>query len=325
MIPSVFGAALTFSSAPTVGYPWTTRNSITGYGWSAITRGHDAFGVEMFLAVGGNHSIISYNGIDWAIYEIAPIATVNAICSGVLDFGNTGLFVAVGDGIYTSADGINWTEEINPLDPDIDGLYVGVSQNPTTREYAAVTSSKTVYTNVGGTGQANSWVEGVSYPGSSFTSCAYNYNGVFVVGNVGGGNALLYGSPDAALIGIPDFFDPINAICAIPNGGGGLVAVGNGTVFNIAASMLVTEGTIDNTKNWIGIAVSQAEIAVAINADTYTTAAAVSNDGGLTWTTKSAANYSTWAACCWSQELLLFVAVASTGFEGDNRIMTAPG
>ncbi len=314
MIPSIFGAALTFSSIPTVGYPWTTRNSITGYGWSAITYGNG-----LYVAVGGNHSIVSSDGINWAIYEIDPSNLFFAICAGALDFG-PGIFVAVGQGIYTSIDGAGWTEQVNPLDPEVE-TYVAVTQNPATREYAALTTTKVVYTTDSGTGAAATWIEGLSYPGQGFTCAAYNSAGVFVTGSISG---ILYGSAESALFS-NSLYAQINAICAIPNGGNDFIVVGNGTVFNIDDSMSWVEGTIDNTKNWIGVAVSQSEIAVAINADTYTTAAAVSNDGGLTWTTKSAANYSTWAACCWSQELLLFAAVASTGIEGDNRIMTAPG
>jgi hypothetical protein len=320
MIPSIFGASLSFSGSSTVGYPWTTRNSVFGYGWSAIACGHDVYGVDLFVAVGGNHSIISYDGINWAIYEIAPVGTFYAVCSGVLDSGSAGLFVAVGTGIYTSADGIIWTEETNPLDPEI-ATYTGVSQNPVTREYAAISPSKMIYTVAGGTGQAINWTEGADPP-SSALCCAYNYNGVFFVG---GSFGMAYGSPDSALSS-SSLSDQLNAICAIPNPGGGLVAVGNGKVFNIAANATYAEGTIDNTKNWISVAVNQAEIAVALNAGTYTTAAAVSNNGGLTWTTKSAANYSTWAACCWGSSVVpLFVGVASTGIEGDNRIMSAPG
>src|SRR4029077_1303047 len=56
-------------------------------------------------AVAKENSFSSPNGTAWASHAIDTSRTANLNC---VTFGN-GIFVAAGDGIYTSPDGVTWT------------------------------------------------------------------------------------------------------------------------------------------------------------------------------------------------------------------------
>lgn len=64
-----------------------------------------AFGNGTFVAVAKENSFTSANATDWTSHPIDAARTANLNC---VTFGN-GIFVAGGDGIYSSPDGVTWT------------------------------------------------------------------------------------------------------------------------------------------------------------------------------------------------------------------------
>jgi len=321
MIPSVFGAAISFTTTPTFGYPWTTRDTgSAGYGYTS-----SAYGNGTYVILSSSYTLVSTDGINWTPYLIDPAGAYYAITFGQRDAG-PGQFVAVGDKIITSQDGISWSEQVNPLTDPETGTLFAIAQNPVDREYVALTTSQVIYTTDGGTGAAATWNLGPVYPGQGFTSATYNSTGLLVVGNQS--NGILFGDYNSfTQLGL---YDPITFISNSLSYDGFIACSSNNKMFAISPSLTWAESNIPFSINWTSVAISDGGVAVAVNqsGDPYSSIV-VSTDYGANWTARYAPanNFSFWRTVVWGENNFnpLFAAAADNGFELNNRLITAPG
>jgi hypothetical protein len=88
---------------------WYLRNPLPQRLITNIIANSITFGNNTFVAVGDNGYIAtSFDGITWTYRNVGTSYDFQAVT-----FGNN-TFVAVGDGVFTSPDGITWTERAVP-------------------------------------------------------------------------------------------------------------------------------------------------------------------------------------------------------------------
>lgn len=320
MIPTLFGA-ISFPNTPTVGYPWTTRDT----GGAAYDYISSAYGNGTYVMLSSFYTLVSTDGITWNSYTINVTGPFNCIIFAQRDAG-PGHFVIVGATVIaTSEDGITWSEQVNPLtNPETDTIYA-IAQNPVDREFIALTYSQVIYTTDGGTGAASNWNLGPVYSGQGFTSATYNSSGLLVVGNYS--NGILYGDYNSfTQLGL---YDPITFISNSLDYNG-FIACGNNKMFAISPSLTWSESVTPYSANWTSAAISQGGIAVAVNPSGNPSAGiAISTDYGANWISKSApfSNLSSWRTVVWGVNNFnpMFAAASNNGYESNNRLITAPG
>ena len=168
-----------------VGVQGIILTSLDGINWSEQNSGVDkelliiTYGNELFVAIGRSGIVIkSFNGIDWS--------SSYGIYSGVLYnriIYNNELFVLVGDKdnfgsnayIYTSPDGINWSEQNSNISENLYGIIYGKSL------FIAVGSNGTIITSPNGI----DWSVKTSGTNENLNDIAYGKETFIVIGDNG--------------------------------------------------------------------------------------------------------------------------------------------
>ncbi|GAB6940846.1 sialidase family protein [Thermus brockianus] len=164
------GGGGVLACSPTAGNPGETWKVAFSYAPEAII-----FAGGCYVAVEGSSALISPNGLMWHVTQLNANEELSDVAFG------RGLLVAVGRGLYTSSDGLNWNRTYLPSAPS---WLSGVAYGEESGLFVAVGSEGAIYSSVDGenwerrSSPTTSNLADVAYGGGSFV--AVGRNGVIV-------------------------------------------------------------------------------------------------------------------------------------------------
>jgi len=247
-------------------FVWTSRTSGTVQALNAV-----AYGNGVYVVVGAQDGATCYvasstNGATWTRRTIEATTTLLGIT-----YANN-LFVAIGfnDQIYTSPDGITWTQRT--FAGAVGDSWYGVVWSGT--QFVAVGSGARVLTSSDGTTWTLTSVAGVSSAYAVSYSSSLN---LFVLVRIAASNQI-YTSPDGITWTLRTS-GTVNALYSITWSGTQFVAVGNGgTILTSPDGIAWTTRTAPSTNALLGICWTGSQFIAVSNAGTYAT-----STDGVTW------------------------------------------
>ncbi|MBI5297950.1 MAG: WD40 repeat domain-containing protein [Chloroflexi bacterium] len=284
-----------------------------------------AFADSRFVAVadgGGYRAATSTDGLAWT-GRSSPIWAKALAYSSALD-----RWVAVGDGVCaTSSDGVTWTARTMPA-----GDWQSVAWDATIAKFVAVGYGLSAYSSDGVSWTRvmfGSWVSASATSAVNWWSVCWS-PALELFAAVG--DAAIMTSPDGitwtartsgaylnwSSVVWDEHYERFVAVAS--SGSSRAVYSSDGitwtTVTGVANSWRSVCAGIMGRDGDTGLPYYSF---VAVSSDgTYRV---MTSEGGVSWTTRTAAEANSWRSVCWSPELELFVAVSS---DGTNRVMTSP-